>query len=188
MQIDRVYTKVGDRGDTRLSCGTKVSKGELRVEAYGTVDETNAHIGLTRDLLSTVSLPSDSLTSFLVEVQRDLFNLGAELSADDETVQKKLQSLDKQAISKLELEMDALNGQLEPLSSFVLPGGSPLISQAHITRTVCRRAERVCVRLSQVQAVRAEILVYLNRLSDFFFVLSRSLAKSQGVEETLWRP
>lgn len=178
----KIYTKTGDNGTTALYGGKRLSKSDLRIDAYGTVDELNAHIGLLRDLST-----EESDKTFLLEIQDKLFTLGSNLASNPEKEKPKsipdILSID---IEKLENEIDAINEILEPLQYFILPGGHANISQSHIARCVCRRTERICVALSQVEKVDALILKYLNRLSDYLFTYSRKLAKLLMVEELKW--
>jgi cob(I)alamin adenosyltransferase len=183
--LNRIYTRTGDAGSTRLASGATVSKADLRVEAYGGVDETNALIGLAR--LSTAG--DAALDPILARIQNDLFDLGADLAtppADDEAERPRLRVLDTQ-VARLEAEIDALNEPMAPLTSFVLPGGSPAAAALHLARTVCRRAERRCVALAEREDVSAAALKYLNRLSDLLFVAAR-FANRQGRADVLWTP
>lgn len=177
----KIYTKTGDEGQTGLFSGRRVSKADLRVEAYGTVDELNAVVGLLRDQLPT----KQQQRVFLLRQQLCLFDLGA-LLADDRGDSPLRFSAD--AATELEKAIDDLQQQLPPLRHFVLPGGHPQVSFAHLARTVCRRAERRVVALAAVCDLPKEIVIYLNRLSDFFFVLSRYLSYENGVEELKWQP
>jgi len=183
--LNRIYTRTGDAGATRLASGAPVSKADLRVEAYGTVDETNAVIGLVR--LSTRD--DATLDPILARIQNELFDLGADLAtppAPNEAERPRLRMLDSQ-VARLEAEIDLLNEPMAELSSFVLPGGSPAAAALHVARTVCRRAERVCVALSVREEVSAAALKYLNRLSDLLFVAARH-ANDQGRADVLWTP
>lgn len=174
-----IYTKTGDAGQTGLFSGRRLSKAALRVEAYGTVDELNAHLGLLRDHVSEATL-----RDFLLAQQHRCFDLGAILA--DDRPDSPLAFPDA-AVSELETAIDRMNEQLDPLRHFVLPGGHPTVSYAHLCRTVCRRAERRVVELSEEQpAPPAVVIRYLNRLSDYFFVLGRYLARAKGVEEVKW--
>lgn len=181
--LNRIYTRTGDAGRTRLATGETVSKADSRVEAYGAVDETNACIGLARLHLSKDRV----LDEILGRVQNELFDAGADLATPGQD-EKSLRILDSQ-IGRLEAEIDQMNGELEPLASFVLPGGSPAAAALHLARTVCRRAEREAVRLAEQDggAVAAPVLKYLNRLSDLLFVASR-WANAKGADDILWRP
>ncbi len=185
--LSKIYTRTGDDGTTALGSGRRVAKYDLRVEAYGTLDETNATIGLAR-LHTRDSLPV--LDAMLARIQNDLFDLGADLCFPDETkdARGRLQVTDTQ-VARLEQEIDGLNRELEPLRSFVLPGGSPAASYLHLARTVSRRAERLIVALSarQGEAVGEAALRYINRLSDFLFVAARS-ANDKGKLDVTWVP
>lgn len=181
----KIYTKTGDKGTTSLIGGTKVSKAHLRIEAYGTVDELNSYIGLCKDLLS-----DNNSNAVLQEVQDRLFTIGAALACDPEKETKlKIPDLKEEDITLLEQEIDKMNEQLPPMKSFVLPGGHPTVSHTHISRCICRRAERCCVRLEAEQnEVEPIIIKYLNRLSDYLFVLARYTAHQLKVEEIPWKP
>lgn len=182
--INRVYTRRGDSGETSLAGGQRLPKNDLRIEAYGTVDELNSFIGLARD--SARELPE--LDRILRRVQHELFNLGSILATMPEDVHPKQARITAAEAEQLEREIDRMNEGLAPLRSFVLPGGSRLNAELHICRTVCRRAERACVSLAGVSAVDEEILKYLNRLSDALFVWSRWASHQLGVAEILWEP
>lgn len=181
----KIYTKTGDKGTTSLIGGTKVSKAHLRIEAYGTVDELNSYIGLCKDLLS-----DNNSNAVLQEVQDRLFTIGAALACDPEKETKlNIPDLKEEDITLLEQEIDKMNEQLPPMKSFVLPGGHPTVSHTHISRCICRRAERCCVRLEAEQnEVEPIIIKYLNRLSDYLFVLARYTAHQLKVEEIPWKP
>ena len=183
--LNRIYTRTGDAGTTRLASGAPVSKADLRVEAYGGVDETNAVIGLAR-----LSTRDDlALDAILARVQNELFDLGADLAtppAADETERPRLRILESQ-VERLETEIDQLNAAVAPLTSFVLPGGSPAAAALHLSRTVCRRAERACVALAEHESVSPAALKYLNRLSDLLFVAARH-ANDRGRADVLWTP
>lgn len=185
--LNRIYTRTGDTGETALGTGERVSKAHLRIQAYGTVDETNAVLGVAR--LHTGELAK--LDAMLGRIQNELFDLGADLCVPDtgETLSyEPLRILPKQ-YERLETEIDALNGELAPLRSFVLPGGHPAAAHLHVARTVCRRAERLIVELAahDGEHVNEGAIAYINRLSDFFFVASR-WANAQGVGDVLWVP
>jgi cob(I)alamin adenosyltransferase len=185
--LNKIYTRTGDDGTTALGSGRRVAKYDLRVEAYGTLDETNAAIGLAR-LHTRGGQPR--LDAMLARIQNDLFDLGADLCYPDETKDSRgrLQVSDAQ-VKRLESEIDALNGELEPLRSFVLPGGSPAASFLHLARTVSRRAERLIVALAarKGESVGAPALRYINRLSDFLFVAAR-FANDKGKSDVTWVP
>lgn len=184
--INRVYTRTGDAGQTRLVGGQKVEKDDLRIEAYGTVDELNAFVGAAVD--SCRELSQDELADVLVRVQHALFNLGsilATLPADMHPQQPRVREGD---VLALEQDMDRRNEALPTLRSFVLPGGSRANVELHQCRTICRRAERLVVRLAREQEVDPLTVTYLNRLSDAFFVWSRAVNHVAGKSETLWRP
>jgi cob(I)alamin adenosyltransferase len=184
LAINRVYTRRGDGGQTSLVGGQRLPKNDLRIEAYGTVDELNSFIGLARE--SARELPE--LERILRRVQHELFNLGSILATLPEDVHPKQARITAAESEQLEREIDRMNDGLPLLRSFVLPGGSRLNAELHICRTVCRRAERVCVALATVADVDEVILKYLNRLSDALFVWSRWASHRLGVAETLWEP
>ena len=185
--LNKIYTRTGDDGTTALGSGRRVAKYDLRVEAYGTLDETNAAIGLAR--LHTAS-GAPALDAMLARIQNDLFDLGADLCFPTETKdgRERLQVTDAQ-VARLEKEIDTLNRELEPLRSFVLPGGSPAASFLHLARTVSRRAERLMVALAarKGETVGAPALRYINRLSDFLFVAAR-YANDKGQSDVTWVP
>ncbi|WP_226782215.1 cob(I)yrinic acid a,c-diamide adenosyltransferase [Oceaniglobus trochenteri] len=183
--LSKIYTRTGDKGQTALGNGTRVAKHALRVNAYGTVDETNATVGLARQHAT------GDMDARLAMIQNDLFDLGADLcrpdpDRDHEAEYQPLRMVDAQ-VSRLESEIDAMNAALEPLRSFVLPGGSALAAQLHLCRTVSRRAERLSVELAEVEPLNEAGLRYLNRLSDWFFVASR-IANDDGRADVLWVP
>lgn len=177
----KIYTKAGDGGETSLLGGKKVYKHHSRVEAYGTVDELNAFLGLLSDSVSDISI-----SKFIRQNQNILFNIGASLASDPEKAFD-LPGVHLQHISDLEAAIDEMDGQLPALKNFILPGGHPIVSYGHLARCVCRRAERQVVALSLHEKVDALIIQYLNRLSDYLFVLSRYLSKILGVEEIVWK-
>lgn len=179
----KVYTKGGDKGETSLVGGTRISKDHDKIEAYGTVDELNAWIGVLSDA------PENSNRSELLkEIQDRLFTVGAELASEPEQNRKKLPELFESDVELLEKEMDKYTEVIPPLRAFVLPGGHPLVSYAHVARTVARRAERQVIRLSHSEPVNPLIIKYLNRLSDYLFVLSRKITQEQGATEVTWKP
>lgn len=179
----KIYTKKGDQGMTSLIGGTRVKKSEARIEAYGTVDELNAYIGLVRSQKIDVRVEET-----LKEIQDRLFTIGASLAADPEKSKMKIPDLHDSDILHLEEEMDRMDEELPPLKHFVLPGGSTTVSFLHIARCVCRRAERLCVALSADSFVEERVIRYLNRLSDYLFVASRWLAQDENVKEFIWIP
>ena len=179
----KIYTKTGDQGETSLIGGTRVPKYHLRIEAYGTVDELNSWVGLIRDQIA-----NENHVKQLLYIQDRLFTIGSLLAADPEKSKMKLPTLSEHDCQLLEQEMDTMDEQLDPLKSFILPGGHPLVSQIHITRCVCRRAERLIVHLQSEAKTDAVISIYLNRLSDYLFLLSRWTAKNLSVDESPWTP
>ena len=184
--LNRIYTRTGDDGSTALASGERRSKADRRVETYGTVDETNAAVGLARLATARSDGPVDAM---LARIQNDLFDLGADLARPPEPgeVAGRALRVTQHQVDRLEGEIDALNADLSPLRSFVLPGGSEAAAALHLARTVCRRAERLMVALSADEPVSAEALRYVNRLSDFFFVASRWV-NDKGATDVLWVP
>jgi cob(I)alamin adenosyltransferase len=182
--LSRIYTKSGDAGETGLGDGTRVPKDAVRVAAFGEVDELNAALGLV-----TAYCPDCPEAAFLCDIQNDLFDVGADLCVPptpQEEAGKALRVTAGQA-ERLEKAIDRLNENLQPLRSFVLPGGTPAAAWLHLARTVCRRAERAVVTLMRTEAVNQQVLIYLNRLSDFLFVLAR-VANDDGKGDVLWVP
>ena len=187
LALNRIYTRRGDRGFTSLVGGQQVSKDTLRVECYGAVDELNAFLGLASN--STTEHPQLAELSFIfLRIQHELFNLGSILATLPEDVHPQQPQITSAEITRLEEEIDRFNETLPPLRSFVLPGGSRINAELHICRTICRRAERLLVRLSREETVSAESIQYLNRLSDAFFVWSRWASHTLQIEEILWQP
>jgi len=180
----RIYTKTGDKGKTALIGGTRVSKAHLRIETYGNIDELNSYVGLCRDVLT-----DPAGTGRLQEIQDRLFTIGALLAKDPgKDTKMELPDLHEEDILLLEQDIDAMSARLPQMKSFILPGGSVAISYLHITRCVCRRAERSCVRLQEAEPVDAIVTRYLNRLSDYLFVLARYTGFLTGIADIPWRP
>ncbi len=179
----KIYTKTGDQGETSLIGGTRVPKYHSRIETYGTVDELNSWIGLIRDQLT-----DNTQVLELLYIQDRLFTIGSLLAADPEKSKMKLPTLSIEDCEMLEKTMDKMDEKLEPLKSFVLPGGHPLVSQIHIARCVCRRTERLIVHLQKEAETDPIIAIYLNRLSDYLFMLSRLTAKNLNAVESPWTP
>jgi len=179
----KIYTKTGDKGFTSLIGGTRVPKFHLRIESYGTVDELNSYIGMIRD--QDITAHDKDL---LKEVQDRLFTIGSSLAADPEKSKMIIPDLNLEDIELLEKEMDAINEQLPELRHFILPGGNNAISFCHIARCVCRRAERLAVHLATESNVDEKVTVYLNRLSDYLFVLARKIGNEQKIAENQWIP
>jgi cob(I)alamin adenosyltransferase len=179
----KIYTRKGDGGETSLFGGQRVSKGTLRIEAYGSVDELNSLLGVVRAMK-----PSGEIDALLRQLQEELFVLGADLATPADGQNRNVPRIEQRHIDLLERQIDRLEGHLTPLTTFILPGGSPLAAQLHVARTVCRRAERLTVRLSNEETINALTVVYLNRLSDLLFVLARYANKIDGVSETPWSP
>ncbi len=177
----KIYTKTGDGGKTSLLGGSRVAKYHLRIESYGTVDELNAHVGMLRSMKI-----GENLTSDLINIQDRLFTIGSNLASEPGERKFKIPEISDKDIQFLENKIDEMDEELEPMKNFVLPGGHTVVAQAHITRCVCRRAERIVQHLSAESDVKEVITIYLNRLSDYLFVLSRKLSKDLGVKETPW--
>jgi len=181
MKKSRVYTKTGDKGKTGLIGGTRVSKNDVRLEAYGTIDELNSYIGLLR------SYGTDELNKIIIGIQNQLFNIGSYLATDDSVSDFRTNiKLEEVRIEELEKEIDKLEQGLPQLTGFILPGGHESVSFCHIARTVCRRAERRVISMSEQFETDGWIVRYLNRLSDFLFVLSRYFSGNFGVKEIHW--
>lgn len=186
----KIYTKTGDKGTTALFGGTRVPKHHIRIESYGTIDELNSHIGLIRDQAI------DQLhKNTLMHIQDRLFTVGAILATDPKKAvlkngeqRLKIPKISQDDIKRLENEMDAMEASLPPMTHFVLPGGHQTVSFCHIARTVCRRAERLASHLYELEPFQEETLMYINRLSDYLFVLARKLAYSLEAEEIKWIP
>lgn len=179
----KVYTKTGDKGTTALIGGTRVAKHHLRIDSYGTVDELNSYIGLIRD-----QQISEQYKTILKEIQDRLFTVGASLASDPQKSKMTIPDLHESDVELLEKEMDKMNDELPALRHFVLPGGHTTVSFCHLGRTVCRRAERLVVELAEDGTVNELVIKYLNRLSDYLFVLGRKLAKDLNAEEYIWVP
>jgi cob(I)alamin adenosyltransferase len=179
----KIYTKTGDKGYTSLIGGTRVPKYHLRIESYGTVDELNSYIGLIRD--QDINRHQKDI---LKEIQDRLFTIGSVLASDPERSKMHIPDLKNADIELLEQEIDKMNEMLPELRNFILPGGSNAISFCHVARCICRRAERLVVQLSEEDLVVEQVLVYLNRLSDFLFVLARMIAFEQKITENIWTP
>ena len=179
--LSKIYTKTGDAGETALGNGARVTKHSLRVSAYGTVDETNATVGMAR-------LHAGAMDAALARISNDLFDLGADLCTpeQDNPPYPPLRVIEGQVL-RLEAEIDEMNTRLTPLRSFILPGGSPLAAHLHICRTTARRAERLVVELATMEQVNTDAVKYLNRLSDWFFVAGR-IANNDGADDVLWVP
>jgi cob(I)alamin adenosyltransferase len=179
----KIYTKTGDKGQTGLLGGTRVPKHNIRIEAYGTVDELNSWIGLLRD-----SISDEHQKNILVETQDRLFTIGSSLASDPQKSKVKIPHLSEEDITLFEKEMDAMDTILPPMKNFVLPGGHEIVSKCHITRCVCRRSERRVNQLAENEQVDELVIKYLNRLSDYLFMLSRKLAHDLQAPETPWKP
>lgn len=179
----KIYTKTGDKGLTSLIGGTRVPKSSLRIECYGTVDELNSYIGLVRD-----QEVNEARRPLLKEIQDRLFTMGSSLASDPEKSKMKIPDLHAEDVALLEQEIDRMNETLPELRVFVLPGGHQSVSFAHLARCVCRRAERLVIHLGEESFVADLVVMYLNRLSDYLFVLSRQMAHELNAEEVKWEP
>jgi cob(I)alamin adenosyltransferase len=190
VRLNRIYTKAGDGGDTRLVGGQKVRKDALRIEAYGTIDELSACIGIARTQLGAPGAPAgaDALAGVLARIQNELFNLGSDLATLPADRHPKQPVIEARHVTALEHEIDGWNASLPELRSFVLPGGGAVAATLHLARTVCRRAERHIVRLRDAEPIGEQSLAYVNRLSDALFVMSRHAARLYGEAEPLWEP
>ncbi len=179
----KIYTKTGDKGYTSLIGGTRVPKHHVRIETYGTVDELNSYIGIIRDQEIT---PEQK--DMLKEIQDRLFTIGSSLASDPEKSKMKIPDLHTSDIELLEQQIDKMNEDLPELRHFILPGGDQAVSFCHIARCVCRRAERICVNLAEISSVDEQVIIYLNRLSDYLFVLARKLCQDRKIPENQWIP
>jgi cob(I)alamin adenosyltransferase len=186
----KIYTKTGDQGSTALYGGTRVPKYHIRIESYGSVDELNSYLGLVRD-----SVLDHKIKELLTHIQERLFTLGAILATDPEKQKLKngkerlnIPKIDEEDIQFLENKIDLMNENLSPMTHFILPGGHPTVSHCHIARCICRRAERLTTLLNEKEPINSPVLKYLNRLSDFLFVLARKLSSDMGVDELKWVP
>jgi cob(I)alamin adenosyltransferase len=176
----KIYTKTGDDGTTGLFGGARVPKHHIRIEAYGTIDELNAHIGLVADYAAEQA-------DFLRRIQSRLFTLGAILATQPDKPNLMLKDLADEDVATLEAEIDRMEAELPQLKNFILPGGHPVVSYCHLARCVCRRAERLTVALHEIEPTEPLVLFYLNRLSDYLFVLSRYVGQQLGVAEIIWK-
>jgi cob(I)alamin adenosyltransferase len=179
----KIYTKTGDQGTTSLFGGKRVSKADHRIETYGTVDELNSWIGVLRD-----QEVNKSFRDVLTKIQEKLFVIGSMLATEPGNTKVKIPLLTEADVTSLETEIDKMEGTLEPMRNFILPGGHQSVSFCHVARTVCRRAERHTIALHNLESVDPLIIKYLNRLSDFLFVLSRKMTADLGAPETPWKP
>jgi cob(I)alamin adenosyltransferase len=179
----KIYTRTGDKGDTSLFGGQRVPKDALRIEAYGTIDELNSAIGVV-----LAESPGPEVADILTQIQRKLFDLGADLATPRPAARNKVRRIEPRDARALEAIIDSLESRLKPLRTFILPGGSTSAARLHFARTVCRRAERAVVRLSRNEDIGGGITIYLNRLSDLLFVLARYANHVASVPETKWKP
>ncbi|KAB8030902.1 cob(I)yrinic acid a,c-diamide adenosyltransferase [Fluviispira multicolorata] len=187
MRITKVYTRTGDKGTTALADGSRTSKDSSRLESYGTIDELNSIIGICRQNLNEISEEKKLLIDkWLFAIQNDLFNLGSDLATPISSRWKNMILINENDIIQLEKIIDYCQSTLEPLKDFVLPGGTLLNSYLHLSRTVCRRAERLIVSLTKEEEINKSILIYVNRLSDLFFVLSRWVQQVSNKPEVIW--
>ena len=182
----RIYTKTGDKGETSLVGGSRVSKTEPRLVAYGTLDELNSILGVVRSHLNSMLKERAAFELHLENVQNNLFNMGSHLACEDDKLLAKLPGLSADALAVLESDMDRWEAELPPLREFILPGGSPLSAYTHVARTICRRAEREVLNLNRLSPVEANHLVYLNRLSDWLFLLARKFNHALGQDDVTW--
>jgi len=178
----KIYTKTGDKGDTSLFGGKRISKADLKIDTYGTVDELNSYVGLVKDVCD------NDQNKVLLKIQEQLFTIGAILATPEGKKNTFFKEVDSDDITYLEKQIDKMNETLTELDAFILPGGHVYVSYCHIARTVCRRAERLTVALSKNENINELIIKYLNRLSDYLFVLARKLAKDLCVDEIKWLP
>jgi cob(I)alamin adenosyltransferase len=179
----KIYTKTGDAGTTSLFGGKRVSKADLRIDAYGTVDELNSFIGLVRD-----QEVNKKRNAVLIEIQDRLFTIGSVLATEPGNTKVKIPSLAEMDIKYLEEEIDIMEASLPPMKNFILPGGHQSVSYCHVARTVCRRCERLIIALHLVEAIDEMVIKYINRLSDYLFVLARKMTQELNVEESPWKP
>lgn len=182
----KIYTRSGDKGSTALFAGGRVSKSHLRVEAYGTVDELNSYLGLIRSTIHQQD-SSSAIDAVLERIQNELFILGADLATPFDAKAEWLQRLPSDKASALEADIDSLDADLDPLTAFILPGGTPAAAHSHVARTICRRAERRCVALAEAENINEAVVPYLNRLSDYLFTLARWLNKMADEGEVRWQ-
>jgi cob(I)alamin adenosyltransferase len=183
MRKSGIYTKTGDKGETSLIGGRRVAKFHLRIEAYGTVDELMAHTSLLRDMLEDEEIREDLLTILNIQMAS-----ASVLAADFDNMPLELPVVGEEQVRFIEKKIDEIDASLEPLTSFVIPGGHTAVSQAHVARTVCRRTERIILKLGQDVNIQEDIVQFYNRLSDYFFVLSRKIAVIFGVDQSPWKP
>ncbi len=179
----KVYTKTGDKGTTALFGGSRVPKSHIRIESYGTVDELNSYVGLVRD-----QPVNNDRAEVLAAIQEKLFVIGSILATEPGNTKVKVPTLQENDVKRLETEMDRMDEHLPVMKNFVLPGGHQSVSFCHITRCVCRRAERLVIQLNESEPVDPLVIQYLNRLSDYFFVLARMMVQELNVKETPWLP
>ena len=180
MQEMKVYTKTGDDGTTSLFSGKRVPKHDVRIKAYGTIDELNSWVGLIRDQANEALKPE------LIRIQNNLMTIGSQLANDSNTLP--IPKINEEQVELLEKSIDRITAELPPLKNFVIPGGHPLISHTHLARCVCRRAERHITELKDLATIDPEIVFYINRLSDYFFTLSRKFSQDLNIEEVKWEP
>ncbi len=177
----RIYTRTGDKGKTALASGTRVPKYHPRLEAYGSVDELNSHLGLLGS-----EVPDPLAKKLLIRIQNRVFSISSHLAVDDPHMAARLPTIKESDIRELELDIDRMLDVLPPLKNFIIPGGHPLVAQCHIARTVCRRVERIMVHLAEEIQMDINMLIYINRLSDYLFVLARKTGNDLGAQELIW--
>jgi len=187
VRINKIYTRTGDQGKTRLAGGQQVNKSDQRIEAYGTVDELNAALGLVNEALRNSEIFKE-LRDKIVRIQNELFNLGAQLAVLPQDRRSDTPSIQEADIQRLEQEIDFFIESLPPLTSFILPGGGEVAARLHLARTICRRAEREVIRLAQQEPMDGTEIPYLNRLSDWLFAAARYATRALQIEENLWKP
>ncbi len=187
MRITKVYTRTGDKGTTGLADGSRVPKNSLRLECYGTLDELNSVVGMVRQSTTELGAPeAEKLDTWCEAIQNDLFNLGGDLATPQASRWPQMIVVNENDVTQLEKLIDFCQESLAPLKEFVLPGGTKLNAELHLCRTICRRAERLCVTLQQQQEINPSAVPYINRLSDLFFVLSRWVQKQANKPEVTW--
>lgn len=186
MSSPKIYTKTGDKGRTSLVGGSKVAKTDARLDSYGTVDELNSFVGVLRSEIQKDSELHAAKAPYLETLQNLLFNIGSQLACEDPVLREKLPPVTEKAVTELEAQIDKLQAELAPLKQFILPGGTTAAALAHVCRSVCRRAERVTCEVMNQHEVPGPIPVFLNRLSDYFFVLARWLCLKTNTPDQLW--
>jgi cob(I)alamin adenosyltransferase len=179
----KIYTKTGDKGETSFLNGKRISKSHFRLEVYGTIDELNSYIGLLRSLEQISNYKTD-----LLNIQEKLFTIGSHLAIQEDPEKFNLPKLHISDVTFLEVEIDSMEKELSPMQNFILPGGDSSVSHIHVARCICRRAERLAATLNENEPIASTILIYLNRLSDYLFVLGRKISHDIGLDEIPWKP